>query len=104
MSLPLAWHVPFLHFWPCLVFLHFPFLHVWHSLQVGLHVPPASVSSAWARPRRPRNPPRAAARARRDPAAERERERASKRVASMLTSSEVARERGWRPDARTAPS
>jgi hypothetical protein len=36
-----GWHVPFLHFLPCLVLRHRPCLQVWHSSQAGRHFPPA---------------------------------------------------------------
>jgi hypothetical protein len=80
--------LPFLHDFLPFFRSHVPFLQISHSPSVRWHFPdfaPAASSSA-ATPRRPTAPRRVAVRAwRREPAAERERERRSNRSASMLS-------------------
>ena len=92
VPLSLALHLPFLHFFPCLVFSQLPFLHFWHSPHRGLHLPPAAASIGEARPRRPSTPLRVASARRREPADARVRVRISNRLCSTRSSSSVAGE------------
>ena len=71
-------HVPVLHVFLPFLFWHVPFLHFSHSSHSGWHLPDLAASAS-AKPRRPSTPPRSAPNVkRREPAAVRERARASK--------------------------